>query len=204
MITPIDNATHIMLDIESLDLAPSAIICSLGCVTFSLNDTPGTIRESAHWKLNWSNQMGTRSISHSTLTWWLDKKRNDVRDEILGGSILLEDMLTRLTRYIHYYFTNPESQIHIWSQGKTDIDCLKHAAEHCHLPDPFGSIHYRNFRDSRELNYSFNLLYPDVKMPNTDSYNASKHTALGDALYQANLAQFQIRYMIDHRDLPKG
>ncbi len=69
---------EIMFDIETLDIRPSAVVLSIGAASF---DDAGRVWDRFYRILEVDDQIKVgRSVSFSTITWWMDQER-DARDE---------------------------------------------------------------------------------------------------------------------------
>jgi len=64
--------SHVMLDIETLDTKPSAVVASVGAVLFNSEE----ILEKKLWNLHLDDQLTLgRTISGGTLAWWFDQDK---------------------------------------------------------------------------------------------------------------------------------
>lgn len=67
------SKAHAMVDIETLDTQPTAVIASVAIIIFSLED--GATAASS-WNVNLKQQIEAgRTISASTLQWWFDRDK---------------------------------------------------------------------------------------------------------------------------------
>lgn len=158
----------VMIDIESLDVTATSIIMSIGAVAFNRTEVATSHEHKFYAQIN-INQ--GRSISHSTLAFWVDqiKKGNDIP---LDGNFNLSSVLGDLSTWLS--FINNEE---IWANGISfDIACLEDAYKQNGLGVPWK---YNAMRDSRTLTREF----PEVQVP---FRNSKSHQTLDDAIHQAN------------------
>lgn len=149
---------HIMVDIETFDVKPTATILSLGACT-----VPGAqltfYRECSHV------QPG-RTVSGSTLEWWANQNT-----PVPESTQSLESVLQEFVDWINSLGQEPI----IWCKGTDfDVAILAHALDQCNIPVPWK---YNNVRDMRTVK----KLHPQLHY----SENFQPHHALQDALCQA-------------------
>jgi len=148
---------HFMVDIETLDTQPSAVILSIGVVCLQDEMT-------FYAELNPVFQQ-TRTVSESTVEWW--KKQGNKPE----GREELYLALINLSQYFGRYISAPI----IWSKGTDfDVAILAHAYRQYALPVPWA---YSNVRDFRTLK----KLHPQLHY----TENPNPHNALADAVCQA-------------------
>lgn len=160
-----------MLDLETLDTKASAAILSIGVVFFD-PDNPGVLGTKLHEFVSIdSNLSAGRTVSGSTLLWWMDQ---DVlaRKRMLEGqqaAVPLPVALAKATALLDH-------NTYVWGNGAAfDNAILANAYESCDMQVPW---HFRNdrcFRTIKQLNL-------DVRAP---SYDGVEHDALDDAIRQA-------------------
>lgn len=167
-------ATHAMIDIETLDTAPSSAILSVGAVRFD----PYTDIEPVHkvlWRPNIDEQLtANRTYSESTLEWW-SKQESYIRERALSteGAISVVDFCKALNKYL-------VGVDKIWCQGpQFDMVILEN------LYDQFA--HHKGWAywqicDSRTI---FNMMPKD---PRKD-VQQDLHSADDDAYWQAICVQ---------------
>jgi hypothetical protein len=157
-----------MLDIETLDTTPTAVILSIGAVRFDI-DKPQFLGEKFHHHIDIaSNQAYHRTISGSTVEWWM--KQNDEARQKITSAIKspLPDVLGKLLDFIG-------DAERIWGNGSdfdnvivlnackaTGVRTWKYSANSC----------YRTLKN----------LYPEIEKPN---FEGVAHDALDDAINQA-------------------
>jgi len=109
-----------MVDLESLNTTPGAVILSIGAVKFDLES--GKIDEEGFYaRLDMEEQftMG-RTVSGSTIKWWMEQ--SDVARAVFKEqSIPLDDALASFIKYA----TNKKDDIIVWANGpEFDITIL--------------------------------------------------------------------------------
>lgn len=160
-------AKHLMVDMETMAVSPSAVILSLGAVHFDPFDTGYT--DSLYMKINLDDQdkLG-REIDPNTLDWWA-KQDPAIMEEAfsLDNRVGLEDAMQQF----HKFAWGCDC---FWSHGATfDLVILENVLRQLKRPLPWN---YWQLRDTRTL---FDLGV-NPEMP-----QGSKHDALQDAIRQA-------------------
>jgi hypothetical protein len=174
-------ADHIMIDLETLDTAPSCVILSIGAVRF---DPKGTgVAEKFSMKPNVDEQLALgRTVSEDTLAWWANQTK-EAQDEALGdeGRVPLKEVMEALYRFCW----NKKA---VWSNGAA-FDIV--AVETClrqldmKIPWPFWSV-----RDTRTL-------YDITGVSLRDGGAVTSHKAVEDAERQAIVVQNGYKKLID-------
>lgn len=158
------DKVHIMVDIETLDTEPSAVILSIGACGIQPNNLHFTFYE----ELNPETQ-GERTVSLSTQQWWKDQVAKGM--DMPAGKTYIQDALNRFASWV----TQREGTPIIWCKGTDfDVKILANAFKQYTVPLPWK---YHNVRDFRTLL----KLHPQISHP----ANPIPHHALQDALYQA-------------------
>lgn len=162
---------HIMLDLETLDTKPSAIILSIGAVKFDASGVGDWA--SFYPDIDEQIRMG-RTFNASTLFWWMHKDREEARKDILAGDRI------PVTTALHYLSSFCDGAEGVWGNG-SDFDnaMLRDIATFDLWP------YHRNrcFRTLMNMN-------PDLYWP-----YSNMHTAVGDAMNQAKVASEILRRM---------
>jgi exodeoxyribonuclease VIII len=162
------NATHYVLDLETMGKGPRAAIAAIGCVRIE----QGVITESLYRRvcLESSLQVGL-VMDASTVKWWL-KQDAAARAEVDGSqpSVLLPVALAALEEFI------TEDKALVWGNGSSfDNVIVRSALDACGIGNLW---HFWNDRDLRTLL----ALYPEAKQV---PFEGTKHHALDDALHEA-------------------
>jgi len=166
---------HLMLDIETLDTKPSAVILSVAAVFFD----PRTGKLGAEFchSVNSEQQQPGRSISLDTVAWWA-RQSDNVRKQAFSGGSSLKRVLTDLSRFIQI---NSSEQVKVWGNGK-EFDCsiLEHAFEQLALPCPW------RFWDTQDVRTMITLAELHGFNPKKDRvFEGTPHLPLDDAKHQA-------------------
>lgn len=159
---------HIMLDIETLDTSPSAVIVSIGAVKFDpTTNTP--LGDKFYEAITvQSNLDAGRTVSGDTLSWWM--KQDDASRAVFNAPrISLEQALAKFVEFFDH------GEYMVWGNGANfDNVIVKHALESMGWGAPWK---FWNDRCYRTLKATLNA----PKMPAFDG----KHNALVDACAQA-------------------
>jgi hypothetical protein len=172
---PGDPMHHLMLDIETLDIKPSAVILVVAAVFFD----PKTGQLGAEFENAVSSQKDQpgRTISLDTVAWWA-KQSDEARKLAFGGTESLKRMLTNLSRFIHM---NSTDQVKVWGNGK-EFDCaiLEHAFQQLEMPCPW------KFWDTQDVRTVITLAEMLGFNPKKErAFEGTPHRALDDAKHQA-------------------
>ncbi len=159
---------HVMIDTETLGLAPNSTILQIGAVVF---DTEGVI--SRHkWNIEFKDDVQNRYIDSSTQKWWseqspearalvFDAPDRHTLDIALAELAVLFDKDTR-----------------VWCNGANfDEPLLADAYGQYGMRKPWAYKNVRCFRTLRALAPDLNVEYPALV----------KHDALDDALWQTEV-----------------
>jgi len=172
--------THAMIDLETLDVLPTATVLTIGGVKFNPNEISEPTQP-FYYRFNVDEQLDKgRTTSESTLEWW-GKQAEDVREEALGDDnrTPVLEVLQALNKWCVGVDT-------IWCQGPAfDIVILEdmfRSYDH-HLPWPFWKI-----KDSRTL---FGIMPTDPRK----AINFAAHNALEDCKVQALCVQQTIKQL---------
>lgn len=159
--------TDTMIDLETLDVVPSALILTIGAVAF--NRDTGEMDEGVHISVE-LDQPG-RTISPSTVQWWMKQSKEAQERAFDGERTVIGGALHALDVYIYGMLAKKGR---VWANAPTfDLAILRNA---------YGSLgsapawHYRQERCFRTYMEGF-----EGKMPP----NTLAHDALADAIWQA-------------------
>lgn len=154
---------HLMVDIESEDTEPSAVILSIGASDIKNPENCFYLELDTH------TQFG-RTKSEKTVDWWNAQVAKGVYKP--NGRVEISDALTQFSAYIKAFGKRPI----IWCKG-TDFDVKilvdAYSMERVELPWKYNDV--RDFRTLLKL-------HPQLQLPT----NPHPHHALEDALYQAH------------------
>jgi exodeoxyribonuclease VIII len=160
-------AKHLMVDMETLAVSPSAVVLSLGAVHFDPYSTG--YGDSIYFRIDLDDQdtLG-REVDPKTIDWW-SKQDPAIMEEAfsLDNRIPLVDAMDQFHRFAWGCSA-------FWSHGATfDLVILENIYRQLNKPLPWN---YWQLKDTRTL---FDL-GQDPEMP-----QGSKHDALQDAIRQA-------------------
>lgn len=176
-----------MIDIETLDNVPSAVILSIAAVEFD-PDT-GETGDSFHQKIDVDDQFrSSRSISQSTLFWWLEQSDKAQKSITKGVRYSLYDCLDNFSGWL-----KGKENCFIWANSPSfDIIILEHAWEESFIGKLFPK-HWLQ-RDVRTIKQYIN--FEDFYWP-----GGTEHDALSDCYDQiAMVHAFYKQYGIDKED----
>jgi exodeoxyribonuclease VIII len=160
-------AKHLMVDMETMAVSPTAVVLSLGAVHFDPYGTGHS--DSIYFKIDIDDQDALgREVDPSTIEWW-SKQDPAVMEEAFSpdNRIPLVDAMNQFHKFAWGCSA-------FWSHGATfDLVILENIYRQLNKPLPWN---YWQLRDTRTL---FDLGH-DPEMP-----QGSKHDALQDAIRQA-------------------
>lgn len=158
---------HIMVDLETLDLAPTARITEIGAINvFDDFNDPAYLNG---FHLDVHDPDGTMSMD--TCTWRLDRNLSWKNEE---EAYALHRALSLFGLWINEH--RGRKELFVWCKGTDfDIPILRFAYARAYMITPWK---YNNVRDVRTLL----SLFPEYKIPE----EMKPHKALGDAKNQAN------------------
>lgn len=175
------DATHYVLDLETMGKGPRAAIVAIGCVRIE----QGAITDTLYRRVNLESSLQAGlEVDASTVNWWL-KQEAAARAEVDGSqpSVLLPIGLTALHNFI------AEDKALVWGNGSSFDNVIVRSAL-----DAFDMHHLWHFWNDRDLR-TLLALYPEVKkLP----FEGIKHHAEHDALHEAKqlLAALQLHHTL--------
>lgn len=176
---------RIMIDLETLDTKPTALILSLGAVVFDPNE--GLVNGKFGQEFNMIFDMQSSvpaafTMDPSTIQFWLKMPR-DARSRFFDPGVMKWSMYEILDQFKGFLSSvSDDSSLEIWGNG-ADFDnvILDHAYRVYGLKKPWGVYDNRCFRTLKNLG----LKKPDWI---TREEFGPHHDALADAKYQAAFA----------------
>lgn len=175
------NATHFVLDLETMGTRPTSVIATIGCVRIENQAITGTFYRCVD--LQTSLNAGL-TLDASTLYWWLNQAP-EARAEITAPGARLFDALLDLREFMGASDGKPNRNALLWGNGSSfDNVIIGNAFDAHHLERPWM---FWNDRDLRTLL----AIYPEAKLL---PFEGIKHHALDDAKHEAKqlLASLQI------------
>jgi hypothetical protein len=172
-------AVHGMIDIETLDVFPTATVLSLGAVKFNPFDNSEPYSE-LYIKILVDDQdrLG-RTTSDSTIDWW-SKQDPAVMEEAFDqtGAVTVEEALTQLNKWV-------VGIDEIWGHGYGfDVTILENMYRMLGKPIPW---QFWQISDSRTITKRMS------KDPRKDM-QTDLHNALADAYFQAKSVQIIFKH----------
>jgi hypothetical protein len=175
-------ATHGMIDLETLDVFPTATVLSLGAVKFDPT-SDAEPHSDLYFKISIDDQdrLG-RTVSDSTLEWW-GKQDPKIMEEAFDQSnpnevMTVEQALDSLNRWV-------VGVDEIWGQGYGfDITILENMYRSIGKPIPW---QFWQISDARTITKRM------PKDPRKDM-QTNLHNALADAYFQAKSVQIMFKH----------
>lgn len=167
------DKVHIMVDIETEDVEPSAVILSIG----ACNIRETTTSKCFYSELDTATQCG-RTKSSFTLEWWKTQVAKGGYKP--AGGVYIKAALDQFSAWIKSFNARPI----IWCKGTDfDVKILVDAYKMERIEIPWAYTDVRDFRTLKNL-------HPQL----TFSENHFAHHALEDALYQAQCLRIIFAY----------
>lgn len=160
----------VMIDVETLDTRPSAVLLSIAAVRFDIANPRAFDSNTFHVHIDIDScfELG-RTMSGSTFLWWLDQDYDARQRMTQAERIPLRTALQELSAFIN-------EKDRVWGNGAGfDNVILADAYRSVNMEVPWrfwGDMCYRTVKN----------LYRDVPKPKFENV---RHDALADALHQA-------------------
>lgn len=174
----------IMVDLETLGVAPGCVILSIGAVEFDYET--GELGTEFYVEINQQSCVNAGlKTNQSTVDWW--KRQSLEAQKVLyatneDNGTQLSDALTQFKQYLESF--NDEN-IYIWGNGADfDQPILIAAYNAVNIPQPWGYYSNRCYRTLKNLR-------PEVPFHRSGTY----HNALSDARSQAVHAMALLRVL---------
>jgi len=166
---------HVMIDLETLDTLSHGVILSIGAVKFNEKN----IDDAAFYRVVTvqSNLDEHRTISESTLRWWMDQDAQAKAVFSHKERVPLGDALDELRAWGGSPLDWEHTQV--WGNG-SDFDCAMLAHAYGQQGTPWKFWNVRCFRTIKSM--------PSAKAVPKPA-NPAAHNALADALFQAKHLQ---------------
>ena len=196
------NKIHMMIDIETLDTAPSAVVLELSTVIFT--DSHGIKQTSpATYIFDRNHQVSVgRTASQDTLDWW-DEKLSDKsykpQDKIYLEQLLNNKSVNITPLEAHAALTESLKQVtgYIWCKGASfDFPIIKSFFKSFNLSDPFSDN--KNYRKQMDLR-TYETIARDVGFTEYTTHTKIAHISFDDCLDQIGM-YFELRdYILSHK-----
>lgn len=183
---------HIIIDNETLDVTPSAVLLTIAAVAVEISDGKAIVLGRWYRQLDYMRQHG-RTKTADTFAWW---KKQDYR----AHAAAFGQWNTGTPLHIAMHSLNAWLQLNpypIWGNG-VDFDNaqLQDAFSQHELRWPF----WRN-RCLRSLRGTVLQLYPETVLPDFPA-DKIKHHALHDAEHEANVLAALLQTLAAHPGPP--
>ena len=158
------NTTNYMIDFETLDTTPTALILSLGICRFDKHGPDDK------FYVEFNRHQSDRTVSEATIVWWT------AQGNIPTGATDLDYGIRDALVFMDSHRYNPGDSIEVWAKG-TDFDIVifNNILQQLKLKPVW---RYNAVSDMRTLKkYNSDIILPYV--------NLNSHNALEDAMYQA-------------------
>jgi hypothetical protein len=180
-------ALNVMLDIETLDTAASAVVLSIGAVTFS----ESLIIDTFYVDIDPEAQLAEgRTISIDTIKWWM--KQSDEARKCVYDPRSVTHPIQALQLFDAWVYTNDShSEVLVWGNG-SDFDnaIVNDLYKTYKMKAPWD---HRGNRCYRTLKHHATMLMGAEELKRKLVSPKLKHNALSDAEAQAENAMFMLK-----------
>ena len=182
----------IMIDIETLDIKPGAVILSIAAVPF--HRKTGDVADSFFEIIEIQSCLDAGlTINGDTLEWWLQQPEK-ARKYSFGESGMIKYSLFNVLHKLHDFIkfhedADNDGDVRVWGNGSIfDISIIESAYRTVNPHLDFAMWNFRKVRDVRtvvdlgeELGYSLNEF--DIEHP----FEGIKHNPIDDAKHQVKM-----------------
>lgn len=175
---------HIMLDLETLDNKPGALITEIGAVSFD------PVRRVILDRFQVYIKNGQGTLSQDTVLWWLQQS-DEARLTMVQGCEQGEDEETAIQSFRHWVdAAQVPKYVRVWGNGASfDLPVIESAFRRQNIPVPWRYSGHRCYR-------TLKALAGDPEVPRTGD-----HIGLADAEYQVHKL-FACMDALGLKDLP--
>ena len=181
---------HLMVDIETLDTEPTAVVVSIGAVRFDPDATPN-LGESRYLVLHRHGQSG-RTISPATVDWWMQQPpaaQAVFADTTATRPFLALDLLDDL-----YSNARTGTADNLWSHATFDEAILRSLYKSHNRKPPW------QFRETRDIRTLTAMAQHAGWKKNMDvPREGVHHNSLDDAKWQARQVCAMFRFIRERR-----
>lgn len=175
---------HTMIDLETLDLNPTAAVIQIGACAFNIMDG---ILDTFQTTIDLSEAMKHGTVDGNTLRFWMEQS-DAARTSTMNGT---RSSIASVRDYQNWLdclnLSIGNHADHHWSHATFDFPVITNLCNNIGVNDPH---YYRKTRDLRTLK----VFAGEVDTTGIDKGVA--HTGRDDAIYQAKIAIKQIRKLI--------
>lgn len=162
----------IMVDLETLDVTPSAVILTIGAIRFDPQGRLKALKDYDYFykriEISKQEQLGF-TTSQKTKDWW-NKQEDKVKNEAFGGTSDIEKVIREFNDWVK----KSGVDFRIWSRGTAfDIPILEHAFRKFNIEYPWK---FWNVMDMRTV--------ATITGTPTTQHKNGKHNALTDCYRQ--------------------
>lgn len=186
-------ALNVMLDIETLDTATSAVVLSIGAVTF----TESTIIDTFYADVDPKRQLADgRTISIDTIKWWM--RQSDEARKCIYEPRNVIDPIQALQLFDSWVYTNEShDEVLVWGNG-SDFDnaIVNDLYKTYNMTAPWS---HRGNRCYRTLKHHATMIMGAEELKRKLVDPKLKHNALSDAEAQAENAIFMLNVLKNRR-----
>lgn len=175
-------ASHIMIDIESLDTSPNCVILTIGAVRFDPKGDGIVEKLELRPTIDDQTEQYGRSINDATIRWW-STQSPEALEEAMGdqGRIPFREAMEQLYKFCW-------NQKSVWSHGASfDVVAMESAWRQLDIAIPW---QFWTVRDTRTL---FDVTGVSLK----DDKHVTTHKAVEDAERQAIIVQRGYKKLIE-------
>lgn len=193
---------HLMIDIETLDTQPSAIILEIGLVSFT--ETSEIFRPSSYRPAIAMQEAVGRTLSESTLGWWEDQLRKEeipMNSRLHMQELLEGNGISQSVESIHRAISSEVAEVtgYVWCKGAGfDFPIIKSFFNSFNLADP---LPYRKLMCLRTAQA---LAKDSGFVPSLHVSRIPKHIAFDDCLQQIELLREIWQHFSRGRTLTRG
>lgn len=175
---------HAMIDLETLDTRPEAVVLSIGIALFDPNDVAKAPVKGYYGVLDKSAQFAAeRTTSQSTLDWWATQSPA-ARTVLSATQKPVIGVLKKVTKGIDWSNIGG-----VWGNGASfDNAMLKSLFADFDMELPWA---FWLDRDQRTIKALYEAKYGRISFPREGTH----HNALNDAMHQARELQFMLNSM---------
>lgn len=180
-----NNQIHVMVDLETFGVGPTAAIVQVAAVKFDPFETKNSNDRFNHIVNLTSSILNGGTIDNSTVEWWSKQEENAIKNITSG---LTHNIIQTLDNFSSW-MPNEEELGGIWSNGASfDIPILEYHYKKANKKIPW--THKKVF-DTRTVK----LLYTSVFGLELLKTKVTTHNAIDDALKQAEEISYYITSM---------
>lgn len=195
------NKIHMMIDAETLDTEPSAVILELSTVLFDAESTYQPITAATYiFDRNHQVSVG-RTVSQDTLDWW-DEKLSDKsykpQDKIYLEQLLDNKSVNINPKDAHTVLTESLKQVtgYIWCKGASfDFPIIKSFFKSFNLSDPFSDN--KNYRKQMDLR-TYETIARDMGFTEYTTHTKRAHISFDDCIDQIGMYLELRDYILSH------